>query len=170
MEKDMLIHPDYTPIQFIVPDDKQCESIIDRWRNIYYTNKDEYSYISHLSLARTYNLIYTFIKTDKLTYINFPYTEVPTSSAENIEFYKLNKNLYLILKEENHIQEMADIHGSQFWFKNGNLHRDNDLPAAIYHDRSQVWYQNGLIHRDNNFPAIIYSSGARAWYKNGEQL
>jgi hypothetical protein len=36
-----------------------------------------------------------------------------------------------------------DAYGSQFWFKNGERHRDNDLPAIIYSDGSKEWYNNG---------------------------
>jgi len=165
----MIIPPDYTPIQFIVPDDKQCTTIFYIWDAIYSTNQDTYSYISHLSLARKYNLIYSLIKTKNLKLLKYPYTTVPTSSAGNIEFYKLNKNYHLILKEENDIQEATDTHGTQFWFKNGEMHRDKDLPAIIFYNGTQYWYKNGLIHRDNNLPAMICSDGMQKWYKNGIQ-
>ena len=188
----MIIPPNYTPVQITVIDDKECESILDIWKDIYFINKDEYSYISHLSLARTYNLIYSIIKTDNLNLLNHPYTIVPTSSAENIEFYKLNEYNELILKEENDIQETINYAGTQIWykdgeyhrdndlpalihhngkqewFKNGSRHRDNDLPAIIYHDRRQEWYQHGLRHRDNDLPALIWKDGRKQWFKHGE--
>jgi len=171
MEKIVLIPPDYTPVQITVPDNKECVSIYNIWSNIYYTNIDSYSYsysyISHVSLARKYNLIYTLIKTDKLKFLKYPYTTVPTSSAENIDFYKLNNNIYLLLKEENDIQEMTDIQGKQIWFKDGEYHRDNDLPALIYHDGRKEWFKNGSRHRDNDLPALILSDGTQVWYKNG---
>jgi len=165
----MLIPPDYTPVQFIIPDDKECSSIYNIWKNIYSTNIDtySYSYISHVSLARKYNLIYTLIKTDKLKFLKYPYTTVPASSAENIDFYKLNKYHHLVLKEENDIQEMTDIHGTQVWYKNGEYHRDNDLPAVIYHDGRKEWFKNGSRHRDNDLPALIHADGSQKWYKNG---
>ena len=71
-------------------------------------------------------------------------------------------------------------HGT-FWFKEAgnnanadgwpiptNLHRDNDLPAAIWDGGSQSWYKDGLPHRDNDLPAIIFASGTRHWYKHGK--
>jgi len=163
----MIIPTDYTPIQIIVPDDKDCISIHDIWSTIYYTNIDTYSYISHVSLARKYNLIYTLIRTDKLTYIKYPYTTVPLISAENIDFYKLNKNIHLLLKEENDILEIVAFDGSKYWYKNGKLHRDNDLPALIKTNGAQFWYKNGKPHRDNDLPAVTCESGSRYWYKDG---
>jgi len=163
----MIIPTDYTPIQFIVPDDKDCYSILRRWNSIYYINQGEHSDISHLSLARTYNLIYALVKTDNLNLLNYPYTEVPTSSAENINFYKLNENKELILKEENDIKEIVTFDGTQIWFKSGEYHRDNDLPAMIEVDGTKAWYKDGLIHRNNDLPAVIYPDGSQAWYKNG---
>jgi hypothetical protein len=57
--------------------------------------------------------------------------------------------------------------GDQFWYKDGDLHRDDDLPAVIWDDGSQFWYKNGLRHRDGDRPAIIYSNDSKFWYKNG---
>jgi len=165
----MIIPPDYTPIQIIAPDDGKCGAILHIWQSIYYTNRDTYSYISHVSLAREYNLIYAIIRTDKLTYIKYPYTTVPLISAENIEFYKLNKYYHLILKEENHIQEIIAFDGTQIWYKNGELHRDNDLPAIIFNNGKRYWYKNGRLHRDNDLPAVILHNGTQEWYKDGER-
>ena len=60
--------------------------------------------------------------------------------------------------------------GSQFWWKNGKRHRDGDLPAAIYSDGSQLWYQNANFHRDNGLLAIIWASGRTVWYQHGEAI
>jgi len=163
----MLIPPDYTPVQFIIPDDKECSSVHYRWNNIYYTNRDTYSYVSYVSLARKYNLIYAIIKTDNLNLLNYLCTKVPISSAENIDFYKLNKNICLVLKEENNMLEIINASGSQVWLKNGQLHRDNDLPAIIHADGTQKWFKNGKAHRDNDLPAIIETDGRQEWYRNG---
>jgi len=163
----MIIPTDYTPIQIAVPDDGDCESIDCIWDAIYSTNQDIYSYISHLSLAREYNLIYALIKTDNLKFLNSPYTVVPLISAENINFYKL-ENSHLVLKEENNIKEIVDFEGSQVWYKNGEFHRDNDLPAIIETDGTKYWYQNGKYHRDNDLPALIIPNGSQFWYKNGQ--
>jgi len=188
----MIIPPNYTPVQITVPDDNQCSTIYNMWHNIHKANIDTDSYISHLSLAREYNLIYALVKTDKLKLLKYPYTEIPISSAENIDLYKLNNNICLILKEENDILELINYAETQFWYKNGQphrdddlpavihtsgrkewwkdgyLHRDNDLPAIIYDDGRQEWYQNGVCHRDNDLPAVIKTNGSQFWYKNGQ--
>jgi len=36
--------------------------------------------------------------------------------------------------------------GIQMWFRNGQLHREEDLPA-IYDHGDQAWYRDGLRHR-----------------------
>jgi len=167
----MLIPPDYTPVQITVTDDNDCITIYHIWKDIYFINKDEYSYISHLSLAKKYNLIYTIIKTKNLKLLNCyytSYTEVPLISAENINFYKLNNTYDLITKEENDIQEIINYAETQYWYKNGNLHRDNDLPAVIHLNGTQKWYKDGELHRDNDLPSIIYNDGTQEWYKNNK--
>ena len=40
------------------------------------------------------------------------------------------------------------------WYKDGVLHRDNDLPAIEFANGNKEWYQNGNLHRDNDLPAI----------------
>jgi len=163
----MIIPLSYTPIQFVVTDDKLCISIHYIWNNIYLANRDTYSYISHVSLAKKYNLIYALVKTDNLKLLNYPYTTVPLISAENIEFYKLNNNICLILKEENDMQVVINYSETQYWFKDREYHRDNDLAAIIHHNGTQEWYKNGSRHRDNDLPAIIYDDGSKLWYKHG---
>jgi len=33
--------------------------------------------------------------------------------------------------------------GDQFWYKNGQQHRDGDRPAVIWADGDRHWYRNG---------------------------
>jgi hypothetical protein len=80
-----------------------------------------------------------------------------------IKWLKL-KNIKLKLLETYY----KDNDGDQFWFKNGIVNRDNDLPAAIYTDGTKKWFRNGLLHRDNDLPAIIYPHGRKFYYKYGE--
>jgi hypothetical protein len=54
------------------------------------------------------------------------------------------------------------------WWKNGNMHRDNDKPAVIRFDGTKEWLKNGKRHRDNDKPAIL-QNGFKRWYKNGEE-
>jgi antitoxin component YwqK of YwqJK toxin-antitoxin module len=73
------------------------------------------------------------------------------------------------LHRDNDLPAIIFSNGYQGWYKNGKLHRDNDLPAAISSDGDHYWYQNGNLHRDNDLPATIYSNGEQCWYKNGER-
>jgi hypothetical protein len=59
----------------------------------------------------------------------------------------------------------TDSDGTQFWYKDGNLHRE-DGPAIIYPFGSQRWYINGNIHREDG-PAYISPNGNQIWYKDG---
>lgn len=54
-----------------------------------------------------------------------------------------------------------------FWYKNNKLHRDNDLPSAIYHDGRKEWYKHGKLHREQ-LPAVIYSNGRESYFKEGK--
>lgn len=61
-----------------------------------------------------------------------------------------------------------------FWYQHDQLHRDNDQPACIEFDdenktqiKLQCWCQHGELHRDNDLPARIWSDGVQMWFKNG---
>lgn len=71
------------------------------------------------------------------------------------------------LHRDDDLPAVVYSNGTSEWYKNGLLHRDGDLPAIIWASGTKEWYKNGLLHRDCDFPAIIYSCGARMWYKNG---
>lgn len=57
-------------------------------------------------------------------------------------------------------------HRHKKWFRNGKLHRDNDLPAYKHADGTKKWYKNGKLHRDNDLPAFTIMF-CREWYKEG---
>lgn len=57
--------------------------------------------------------------------------------------------------------------GEQRWLKDGELHRDNDLPAVIIGDNKE-WHQHGELHRDGDKPAVIGEDGNEEWYQHGE--
>lgn len=68
------------------------------------------------------------------------------------------------------------------WYKNGVIHRDNDLPAyrnfcdqAANRIAEESWYQNGLRHRDNDKPAFTikhfesnHLNSIEVWFQNGK--
>ena len=40
---------------------------------------------------------------------------------------------------------IIDKNGIQYWFKEGNPHRDEDQPAIIYTNGNQAWYKEGMM-------------------------
>jgi len=59
--------------------------------------------------------------------------------------------------------------GNKYWkLPNGDLHRDNDLPAVEWADGAKEWWLNGDLHRGNDLPAIEYKNGEKYWYVNGK--
>lgn len=58
---------------------------------------------------------------------------------------------------------------SRYWYRNGKLHRDGDMPAIIISDDTQYWYKNGLLHRHGK-PAIVESDGHAVWYQDGIKI
>jgi hypothetical protein len=82
---------------------------------------------------------------------------------DNVSYFRNGK-----LHRDNDLPAVINANGDKYWYKNGFKHRDNDLPAIIHNDCGEkIWYKDGLIHRDNYLPAITYSSGSRYWYKYG---
>ena len=75
-----------------------------------------------------------------------------------IWFQKKNIKLYLIQEYKRNNEGL----------KNGNLHRDNDLPAVILAGEHgiKIWYQHGKIYRDNGLPAYVDKYNKHR-YKNG---
>lgn len=60
--------------------------------------------------------------------------------------------------------KQVDSEGNTRWYKNGVLHRDNDLPAVIYKENIREWYINGQRHREKK-PAVI-AFGLKVWIQN----
>ena len=57
--------------------------------------------------------------------------------------------------------------GTQYWLKEGKLHREGDQPAIIQADGSQEWFKEGKLNRDGDKPAKIEANGTQHWYKEG---
>lgn len=60
--------------------------------------------------------------------------------------------------------------GSKYWFKHGLRHRDNDKPAVESANGTKEWWVNGQRHRENGFPAVEYASGKKEWWVNGIRI
>jgi len=69
-------------------------------------------------------------------------------------------------------QPQIDEFGTEIWRnKDGQVHRDDDLPAMTYSNGNKYFYKDGKLHRLNG-PAIIYQEDilvAEYWI-NGVQL
>jgi hypothetical protein len=42
-----------------------------------------------------------------------------------------------------------DKYDNMFWYKNGDYHRDKDLPAIIWCDGYLSWYKDGFTIKPN---------------------
>ncbi len=82
------------------------------------------------------------------------------------------------VKHGMHVEVNCRDYKSHRWYRNGNLHRDGDLPAVKrYHEDGilcyEAWYRNGDQHRDDgDLPAdkSYHDDGSlrgEAWYRNG---
>lgn len=104
--------------------------------------------------------------------------------ADTMNFYELHD---LPSALEGWDVQMAPVKrdGEMQWWKNGVVHRDEDLPARIQidppamatvhqyavHPTYAVWCQNGQTHRDGDRPAIVerdYYIVTMKWCQNGK--
>ena len=69
---------------------------------------------------------------------------------------------------DNDLPAVVYANGTQVWYLRGQLHRDGDRPAIIYDYGTQVWYQRGGRHRDGDRPALISADGTQEWYRSGQ--
>ena len=51
---------------------------------------------------------------------------------------------------------------------NGVFHRDGGRPAIVRENGSQEWWVNGQLHRENG-PAVELADGQKQYYLNGVQ-
>ena len=82
-----------------------------------------------------------------------------TGAAE----YRINGQLHSLNDEPATL-----FQGGKFWYKHGQLHRDEDKPAVEYPSGYKEWHKNGKSHRDEDKPAVVYPSGTKMWYKQGK--
>ena len=84
-----------------------------------------------------------------------------------VYMYELPLFDYMGVKEA-----IYSLNFSKIWFKNGHIHRDNDLPAVIKGKVTEYkeWRKNGLLHRDNDLPSVIFGGefGGQYWHQEGE--
>jgi antitoxin component YwqK of YwqJK toxin-antitoxin module len=102
-------------------------------------------------------------------------TEVKLESTKEYVLEEINKhgehkwyNRDGQLHRNGDLPALIDKDGNQCWYKDGKLHRDGELPAVIYADGTQHWYKDGKLHRDGDLPAIICANDNKYWYKEGK--
>lgn len=61
---------------------------------------------------------------------------------------------------------VIDEDGVQYWYRNGQLHRE-DSPAIIFPGLGEEWWLHGRLHREDG-PAIEFISGYRVWSFRGK--
>jgi len=44
-----------------------------------------------------------------------------------------------------------------------------DLPTE-FPNGDKMWYKNGKLHRENDLPAIEYKNGDRVWFIDGNNI
>jgi hypothetical protein len=71
------------------------------------------------------------------------------------------------LHRDNGLPAIEWANGDKEWYVNGKCHRDGGLPAIIFSNGTKEWYQNGKLHRDGGLPAVVRSDGNMLWYKDG---
>jgi len=64
--------------------------------------------------------------------------------------------------------KIIDKFGTEFWYKDGDLHRE-DGPAVITEDGEEYWFRNNLLHREDG-PALIPKEGSKAYYLNDKEI
>lgn len=76
-------------------------------------------------------------------------------SADKILLFKLSRQKDVSLPFE-----------FESWFRHGEYHRDDDLPAVIFYNGAKFWYKHGKMHRSGG-PAVELRSGTKLWYCRG---
>ena len=59
--------------------------------------------------------------------------------------------------------------GTQWWYRDGQFHRDGGRPAYVGANGAQCWYHHGQFHRDGDRPAVIRANGRQEWWVDGQR-
>jgi hypothetical protein len=71
------------------------------------------------------------------------------------------------IHRENDRPAVVYDHGAKKWYRDNLLHRVGDQPAYIHKYGTQLWYMNSVIHRCHDLPAVVGKDGSCAWFING---
>lgn len=89
---------------------------------------------------------------------NFPHTSLNSIYLMGSEF-----SLKFL---ESGFTGKKNVRGGVFYFKDGLLHRDGNMPAIEYNDGTLMYMQFGLLH-NYKYPAIITNDGSKLYYYAG---
>jgi len=73
-----------------------------------------------------------------------------------------------VLHRDDDLPANVSSTGEREWYRYGSQHRDGDKPAVIHPDGSSIYLQDGKLHRGGGNPAVVYSSGHTEWWIEGE--
>jgi hypothetical protein len=108
---------------------------------------------------------------NKITHFNLQveYTRKLVKKLKSRDNYINRQSKLSKVKSEKTIKPIKNENEYSEW-KNeqGELHRENDLPALTRLDGTKQWWINGKLHRENDKPAIIRSNGVKEWWFNGK--
>ena len=91
--------------------------------------------------------------------------------AGNEQWFNRKGQLHRTERDERGFVKPAviKVNGLKLWYKDGELHRDNDLPAIERPDGSRLWYNNGKLFRINNGPTKIDKDGNQMYLKESTE-
>ena len=116
------------------------------------------SYLEPEDIITLHNANHFLIINDLKTYFPFTIYCHKIVSNETIQWFEQHT-----IPLKLHTTHTVDEDGSQYWYQNGQLHRDHDLPAIVTKNGDQIWYQLGKKHRDHDLPAIMNADGTHHW-------
>jgi len=179
----------------------------DKWRKRYKKITSEYeSFISHQE--KLIKLLNSQVDSD----VNFSdeYNDLPDIDPidqkkesddidpidEKKESDDERENVIVSQIKDGNLTRIERSYGTKEWHdENGELHRDDDLPAVVFSDKgslaiccgalneyedrfvmhnskslnnAKMWYRHGKRHRDGDRPAVELSDGTKEWWKDGE--
>ncbi len=132
-------------------------------------------YLSELANTEEELIVYILLSANSpcLTRVNKRFREIYVRNenrliVRHIEPAFTEYKLFGKCHRDNDLPAIVYADRTQMWCKDGEYHRDNNLPAVIYANGIQKWYRHGKLHRDNDLPAIIHASGIQKWYQHGK--
>jgi hypothetical protein len=131
------------------------------------------------SIRRVYKKIEKYI----LVLIMISYQSIPfevrliiTQTSPKVWYIMVQVDPEIIDYSQSHKIQMQDLftrkkeHNeiTKYKLPNGQIHRNGDLPAAIYKSGALLWFQYGKRHRDGGKPAVIGDNSRNLeWWENG---